>query len=608
MRTRPRERPRPAEYSARPVPEHGRRPSGLPVVPRSSSSVVTIGLGRAAPNRAARAAVRASAAATRAVASGPPRRGGQRRGSAGTVHRRGTISGRVYCGCSRRPVANESPACEASSMTPGTRRDHRVDEHQRGQLAAGEHVVADAHLAVRPAHGPARRSPRSDHRPGRGAGWAASSRASASVSGTPAGSMRTTCAPSASQRLDGRVQRLGAHHHPGSPAVRLVVHGPMTPEAVLAQVVDRELEQATLGGATDDRGAQRRLEQAGKRVTTSKRIGQRTSSACVVDRPSGRRRGRSRARRPGCRARAARRLALRSDTPPLRRRGRSRPASPSSAPATSDHPQALELVPVVAALGQRRGLDLEVAPDERLRRLPSVDTRRSSSDGMPAAELDRGDTVRGSASPSTKRLAPDAMRSGPVGEQLESQAAAQALDAADAGDRETRRWLSPRRRRSPARHGGRRAVAMTRSRLRMAFAMRPSRPMTRPMSRSSTPRTRTISSASSSSISTVTASGLLDEAARDVLEQLLHSEAFVSAGSAVSAARRWLPCRGPRATREPRRQPSRPVGGIRRRRPLGMRLVGLAALALRLARWRRRGTLFGVAAGAATAGVPPMPA
>ena len=56
------------------------------------------------------------------------------------------------------------------------------------------------------------------------------------------------------QRLDGGEERLGAHDHPRSPAVRVVVDRPMAPEAMLAQVVDAELDEAGIDGATDDRG------------------------------------------------------------------------------------------------------------------------------------------------------------------------------------------------------------------------------------------------------------------------------------------------------------------------------------------------------------------
>ncbi len=63
------------------------------------------------------------------------------------------------------------------------------------------------------------------------------------------------------QRLNRREQRLRPHDHARSPAVRIVVHRPMAPDPLLAQVMHAELDEAGFDRAADDRGPQRSGDQ-----------------------------------------------------------------------------------------------------------------------------------------------------------------------------------------------------------------------------------------------------------------------------------------------------------------------------------------------------------
>ena len=58
------------------------------------------------------------------------------------------LGGRVYCGYSSRPARTTPPPSTRRRWRPGSSRMHRVDDDQRRQLAAGEHVVADRELEV----------------------------------------------------------------------------------------------------------------------------------------------------------------------------------------------------------------------------------------------------------------------------------------------------------------------------------------------------------------------------------------------------------------------------------------------------------------------------
>ena len=68
--------------------------------------------------------------------------------STGGTETPSNVAGRVYCGYSSSPAANDSSAVDASSIAPGQEPQHGVDDHERRQLAAREHVVPDRELEV----------------------------------------------------------------------------------------------------------------------------------------------------------------------------------------------------------------------------------------------------------------------------------------------------------------------------------------------------------------------------------------------------------------------------------------------------------------------------
>ena len=140
----------------------------------------------------------------------------------------------------------------------------RVDQDEGRQLAAGEDVVADAHLAVD--HGPhavvdplVAAADRAQCAP-----TAARSRASASVRRSPAGSSRTTSAPAARSGSMAAKSGSGRMTIPAPPPYGLVVDRSVTAEAVLAEVVDAVLDDPVLGRAADDRRPQRDVEELGE--------------------------------------------------------------------------------------------------------------------------------------------------------------------------------------------------------------------------------------------------------------------------------------------------------------------------------------------------------
>ena len=96
------------------------------------------------PSRSDPDGVPRCARAPAAAATSRSPRGAPTAAPAGTPWPRNS-AGRVYCGKSSSPSrANVSPATDASSpTTPGMQPRHRVHDHQRRQLAARQHVIAD---------------------------------------------------------------------------------------------------------------------------------------------------------------------------------------------------------------------------------------------------------------------------------------------------------------------------------------------------------------------------------------------------------------------------------------------------------------------------------
>src|SRR6187551_942229 len=161
----------------------------------------------------------------------------------------------------------------------GQEPNDRVDEDEGRQLTAGEHVVADAHLAIREAPCPLVNAlvPSADEGEVRVAGEIARHRIGQSFAGRIHQDHGCALRP---ERLDGRKERLGSHDHSRSPAVRVVVHRPMAAETVLPEIVETERHGAEVLGATDDRRPQGDLEQLGEeRDDIDSHRHQRTSSA-----------------------------------------------------------------------------------------------------------------------------------------------------------------------------------------------------------------------------------------------------------------------------------------------------------------------------------------
>ena len=141
------------------------------------------------------------------------------RSTSGTSQPRNS-AGRVYCGYSSSPAAKLSSSAESLvAQHAGQQAGHRLHHHQGGQLAPGQHEVADRQLAVAPGgRPPAGRPPRS----GRTA--ARTRRARRPAPGPPAG---RSAGPTGDSRSRGRGRpsrdaghlldrlehRLGGEHH-----------------------------------------------------------------------------------------------------------------------------------------------------------------------------------------------------------------------------------------------------------------------------------------------------------------------------------------------------------------------------------------------------------
>ena len=122
------------------------RPAGAPRQPPTSSSTsAAVSPPRAATRSGRRSSVRRSAWARRQRPTSP---WSPERRTSGTAQSRNP-AGRVYCGYSSSPSAKLSSAADSSlPSTPGHEAGHRLDHDQGGQLAAGQHDVADRQLAV----------------------------------------------------------------------------------------------------------------------------------------------------------------------------------------------------------------------------------------------------------------------------------------------------------------------------------------------------------------------------------------------------------------------------------------------------------------------------
>jgi hypothetical protein len=148
------------------------------------------------------------------------------------------------------------------SLLDGSRKQahHGVEQHECRQLASGKDVITDAHLAVD--QGANAFVDALVAAADKGEMWLESQLTRQRIGQPLAGGVEQDhLRAGVAKRLDGSEKRLRAHDHPRSPAVRVVVDRPMTAKAVVAQVVNAELDNPSLRRPTDDRGAQRELEE-----------------------------------------------------------------------------------------------------------------------------------------------------------------------------------------------------------------------------------------------------------------------------------------------------------------------------------------------------------
>ena len=148
----------------------------------------------------------------------------------------------------------------------GDQASDSIDQDEGRQLATGQDVITDAHLAIR-------QDPGSLVDP---LVSAAHQRDMRQFTQTLRFLLRERTSlrrgqnhrrrPSAFHldRAKRPQDRLRTHHHPRSPAVRCVVDHPVAPDAVLAQVVEGHRQDSALHRAADHRGPQRRLEELGE--------------------------------------------------------------------------------------------------------------------------------------------------------------------------------------------------------------------------------------------------------------------------------------------------------------------------------------------------------
>ena len=144
-------------------------------------------------------------------------------------------------------------ATAALPSTPGQQPGDRLDDHQHGHLAAGQHVVAEAdlvdrHPAARRTRAPARRCPRTGRRRTPATARAASSAATRLGERPPGRRRARPAAAAAGRRRRELVQRppprLGQHHHARAAAVRGVVDGAVDVVGPAPQVVHARARSA----------------------------------------------------------------------------------------------------------------------------------------------------------------------------------------------------------------------------------------------------------------------------------------------------------------------------------------------------------------------------
>ena len=146
---------------------------------------------------------------------------------------------------------------------PVLERVDGLDQHQGRQLPPGEDVVSDAHLTIRqrsialvdPLVAPA------DEDKVTGSGQLTGEAIVEALSGRI---QEDHVGSGGAQRLNCRIERLRPHDHPGSATVGVVIDGVVAPDAVRSQVVGLHVHHSALDRTTDDRDAQRQVEQLWK--------------------------------------------------------------------------------------------------------------------------------------------------------------------------------------------------------------------------------------------------------------------------------------------------------------------------------------------------------
>ena len=175
-------------------------------------------------------------------------------------------AGRVNCGSSSRPRSPKLSVTGLTSLpiTPGTQPGDGLDDQAGGDLAAGEHDVADAQLVVdevlADAVVDALVAPAQQAEP---VEPAASSCGERLVEAAAAGTEQEQRARRVGG-LDGGEDRLGPHQHPGAAAERAVVDGAVDVGGVLARVVGAQVEQAGGAGLAEQARRAERVDDVGE--------------------------------------------------------------------------------------------------------------------------------------------------------------------------------------------------------------------------------------------------------------------------------------------------------------------------------------------------------
>ena len=181
-------------------------------------------------------------------------------------------AGRVYAGASRRPSWNESDSADAASpITPGTIRASRVDEYERGQLAARQDVVADRDLARHKCLADplvdalvVARDEDEARREREPVGERLRERLAVGREEDDLVDRLALGLGRLEERLDAGEERLGPEHHAALAAVRLVVDLPVVAHRPVPQAVDADLHEALVLRAPQDRVLERAPDQLGE--------------------------------------------------------------------------------------------------------------------------------------------------------------------------------------------------------------------------------------------------------------------------------------------------------------------------------------------------------